>query len=220
MDWLSTNPEPLFEAGKFWEYSNTAYLVLALLVEEVGGEEFPVYAKKNVFEKAGMNETNFINLAKPIEFEERAGCYEKDSLGNWQRIDGFFMNGIMGDGAVYTSLNDYFEYDNALRNESILSTNAHKIIFKASSSLSSSKTIDSWPNKMIDDFSFLNRGEVSYAMGWFVTDDITMHTGGWYGTSTVVLREKNRPITITIFRNSDNSIDELIIKTYELVDTY
>ena len=75
-------------------------------------------------------------------------------------------------------------------------------------------------DKMIDDFSFLNKGEVSYAMGWFVTDDITMHTGGWYGTSTVVLREKNRPITITIFRNSDNSIDELIIKTYELVDTY
>ena len=214
LDWLSTNPKPLFEAGKGWEYSNTAYLVLALLVEEVSGEEFSLYTKKNVFEKAGMNETNFINLAKPIVFKERAGCYEKDSLGNWERIDGFFMNGIMGDGAVYTSLNDYFEYDNALRNESILSATTHKIIFKPSSSLS--------PNKMIDRFPFLNKEDasLSYAMGWFVTDDITMHTGGWYGTRTVVVRERNRPLTITIFSNSDSSFDELIIKTYELVDNY
>ena len=220
IDWLSTNPEPSFEAGKGWEYSNTAYLVLALLVEKVSGEEFTLYAKKNVFEKAGMNETNFINLAKPIEFKERAACYEKDSLGDWKRVDGYFMNGIMGDGAVYTSINDYFEYDKALRNESILSATTHKIITKPSSSVFPNLKLDHWAYDMIDGFTFLNMDELSYGMGWFLSDDITMHPGSWYGTSTVVVREKKRPITIAIFRNSNSSIEELIIRTRELVDNY
>ena len=218
LDWLSTDPKPLFAPGEGWEYSNTAYLVLALLVEEVSGEEFSMYAKKNVFEKAGMKETNFFNLAEPIEIRERAACYEKDSLGNWKKVDGYFMNGIMGDGAVYTSLNDFVQYDNALRSESILSTTTHKnIIFNVRSSVPRD-----WPseNKFIDRFPFLNKAEVKYSMGWFVTDEITMHTGGWYGTKTVVVRERNRPLTVTVFRNSDSSFDELIIKTYELVDNY
>jgi hypothetical protein len=73
---------------------------------------------------------------------------------------------------------------------------------------------------MIDGFSFLNKDELSYAMGWFVTEDIMMHSGSWYGTSTVVVREKKRPLTIAIFRNSNSSIEELIIKTRELVDNY
>ena len=106
LDWLSTNPKPLFEPGKGWEYCNTAYLVLALLVEEVSGEEFSLYAKKNVFEKAGMKNTNFYNLAKPIDIKERASCYEKDSLGNWKKVDGIFFNGILGDGAVYTQVHN------------------------------------------------------------------------------------------------------------------
>ncbi len=153
----------------------------------------------------------------PIEIKERAICYEKDSLGNWEKMDGIFFNGILGDGAVYTSLNDYLAYDNSLRKESILSTSSHNLIFTRSAPLPRD-----WPtaNTLIDRFPFLNKAKVSYSMGWFVTDDITMHTGGWFGTRTVVVRERNRPITITIFRNSDSSFDELIIKTYELVDNY
>jgi CubicO group peptidase (beta-lactamase class C family) len=214
LEWLSTNPKPSFAVGTNWEYSNTAYLVLALLVEKVSGEEFSNFAKNNVFATAGMKQTNYYNLAKPIEINDRAFCYEKDSLEMWKKVDGYFMNGILGDGAVYTSINDYFEYDQALRNKSILSADIHdNVMFKQSSTVPAS-------NRFIDRFPFLNKGIVSYSMGWFFTDDITMHTGGWYGTRTVVVRERNRPLTITIFMNSDSSFDELIIETYDLVTEY
>lgn len=135
LEWLATNPEPVFETGKDWEYSNTAYLVLALLVEKVSGEEFSDYAKRNIFDKAGMKETNYFNLAHPIEIKERAFCYEKDSLENWKKVDGYYMNGIMGDGAVYTSLNDYLKYDNTLRNNELFSKETQKLIFEPSSSV-------------------------------------------------------------------------------------
>ena len=56
--------------------------------------------------------------------------------------------------------------------------------------------------------------------GEILTDDIIMHPGSLFGTSTVVVKEKKRPVTIAIFRNSNSSIEELIIKTRELVDSY
>jgi CubicO group peptidase (beta-lactamase class C family) len=203
LDWLSTNPKPIFEAGKGWEYSNTAYIVLAQLVEKVSGEEFPFYAKKNVFEKAGMKETNYYNLANPIKIKERAYCYEKDSLGNWEKVDGYFMNGIMGDGAVYTSVDDYFEYDLALRKKSILSEETHDLIFKRSSTHQ------------------VNGEDRHYAMGWGVTDSTAVHTGGWFGTNTFTKRYLKKPLTIAIFMNRNTLFEsELIKKTDSLVLEY
>ncbi|MGB5371354.1 MAG: serine hydrolase domain-containing protein [Flavobacteriaceae bacterium] len=214
LDWLATDPPPLFQAGTKWEYSNTAYLVLALLVEKVSGQEFSAYAKKQVFDKAGMSRTNFYNLAKPIDIPERANCYEKDSLGAWSKVDGFFMNGIMGDGAVYSSLNDYFEYDRALRNKTIVSKASHELIFKPTSMV--------LPETAKYPFPFLKGADERYAMGWFVTDDFALHSGSWYGTRTMVVRDMGRPLTLAIFLNSDDADarTKLIEGTYSLVDDY
>ncbi len=214
LDWLATDPPPLFQAGTKWEYSNTAYLVLALLVEKVSGQEFSAYAKKQVFDKAGMSRTNFYNLAKPIDIPERAYCYEKDSLGAWSKVDGFFMNGIMGDGAVYTSVNDYFEYDRALRNKTIVSKASHNLIFKPTSMV--------LPEAAKYPFPFLKGADERYAMGWFMTDDFALHSGSWYGTRTMVVRDMRRPLTLAIFLNSDDADarTKLIEGTYALVDDY
>jgi len=203
LEWLSTNPKPIFEAGKDWEYSNTAYIVLALLVQKVSGEQFPIYAKKNVFEKAGMKETNYYTLANPIKIKERAYCYEKDSLGKWEKVDGNFMNGLMGDGAVYTSVEDYFKYYLALRKKSIVSKKTHSLIFKPSATYQ------------------VNKEDRQYAMGWVVTDSTAVHTGGWFGTNTFTKRYLNKPLTIAIFMNRNTLFkNKLIKKTDSLVLQY
>jgi len=203
LNWLSTNPDPVFEPGKKWEYSNTAYLMLALIVEESSGTEFSKYAKENVFMKAGMLRTNYFNLAQPIEVPERAYCYEKDSLGHFSMVDGFYMNGIMGDGAVYTSVNDYFKYDLALRNETIVSSKTHELIFKPSST------------HQVDGV------DRHYAMGWGVTDSTAVHSGGWFGTNTYVKRYLNRPLTFAIFMNRNTLWEnDLIGKADSLIVEY
>ncbi|WP_228851801.1 serine hydrolase domain-containing protein [Aegicerativicinus sediminis] len=219
LKWLETNPTPLFEPGDGWEYSNTAYLVLALLVEKVSGQEFSDYAKENIFNKAGMEHTNFYNLAKPIDIKERAYCYERDSLGNWVKVDGYYMNGILGDGAVYTSINDYLAYDKVLRNNILLSEESHKLIFKPSSTIEGE-----WPNTghdMIDLYPFNKGKKFGYGMGWIVTDDLAMHRGSWNGTRTMVVRKLDEPLTILLFMNNNSKLRELLlIETYDLVNNY
>lgn len=183
LEWLKTSPKRNFTPGSKWEYSNTAYLMLALIVENVSGMEFSHFAKTQVFERLGMNRTQYFNLAKPIEIPERSMCHGK-SYGTFKSVDGFFMNGVMGDGAVYTNLEDYLRYDQILRSDSILSEQVYELIWKPG-------TVP------VDD-------NVLYASGWFVDEkqEHTSHSGGWFGTSTYVYRGLKNGLTVVVFCNA------------------
>ncbi|MDW3191389.1 MAG: serine hydrolase domain-containing protein [Cytophagales bacterium] len=188
LDWLKTNPEAEFEPGTKWEYSNTAYLMLAVIVEKVSGTEFSQYAKTQVFERLGMNRTMYYNLARPVDIPERSMCHGRTN-GVYQGEDGFFMNGVMGDGAVYTNLEDYLRYDQVLRKDSILSKQVYDLIWKPG-------------DVAVSD-------DVNYASGWFVDTKMeeSSHSGGWVGTSTYVYRGLKNGITVAVFCNATNLLD-------------
>lgn len=213
LDWLATNPVPSFKSGEGWEYSNTAYIILALIVEKISGEEFSAYAKEHIFEKANMENTNFYSLANPIQIYERAFCYEIDSLKQWKKVDGYFMNGVMGDGALYTSVNDYFNYAIALRNNSIISSDLHDRLFERSK-------VTMPKDRPFFKFLEFAGQELYYTNGWFRNENLAFHSGSWFGTRTFVIYDLNRPLTIAVFLNS-NLIDKrnkLVNEIFRLVD--
>jgi hypothetical protein len=160
-----------------------------------------------------MKSTTFFNLAKPVETKERTFCYEEHSLGNWKTVDGFFINGVLGDDGVYTSIDDIYTYDNALQNQSIVSEEMYKLVFKPNSI--------ALP-KNVYQFSFLNNAEERYAMSWLVTEKIALHTGSWNGTRIIIVKEFERPLTIAIFLNfaSTDTRTKLIEETHRLIDEY
>ena len=54
---LAKEKMPLqFEPGKKWEYSNTAYMILASIIEKVSGQSFADFMAKNIFRHAMRNE--------------------------------------------------------------------------------------------------------------------------------------------------------------------
>jgi CubicO group peptidase (beta-lactamase class C family) len=211
LEWYMQNPPALFEAGTAWEYSNGGYNLLATLVEKVSGQNFERYAEEHVFALAEMGHSHYFNLAKPIDIPERANCYQQDSTGAWTQVDGNFLNGCVGEGAVYTSLMDFLSYDNHLRKRDILSPASHDLIFGSRTDLLNETP--SW-------LDFAEGRTFSYGMGWFVSDDIAYHTGGWHGTATMVMHELDRSLTIAIFRNSSDYFDGMMNKTYALTDAY
>ena len=204
LNWYANKNRTLVNPGDKYQYNNGIYEFIPSIVEKISGKDFAQFAKENVFTKAGMEKTNFFNLANPIEIEERAFCYEKDSSEHWRKVDGHYLNGLLGAGGVYTSVNDYFEYDLALRNNSIFSNKTHEIIFKPSSKTSTNPSDEKY-----------------YAMGWGVTDSTASHTGGWFGTNTWTKRYLDKPLTIAIFMNRNTLFDsDLIKKTDSLVLEY
>ncbi len=214
LDWLATNPTPVFKAGSKFQYCNTGYILLALLVEKVSGETFPSFVKRQIFEKVEMDNTTFYSFAQPVEITNRAFCYQKDSLGDWEKVDGNFMDGVMGGGGMYTSINDYYKYDLALQNKTIVSGNMHELIFKPGS--------PPLPGQESYQFSFLQGLEQYYGMGWFLTDKIALHGGSWNGARAMVVKHLKDPLTIAIFMNSGSTEirNELTEATYSIVKNY
>ncbi|TFG37532.1 MAG: hypothetical protein E4H44_05135, partial [Candidatus Aminicenantes bacterium] len=102
----------------------------------------------------------------------------------------------------------------ALRKKTIVSEASHDLIFKPSTMVL--PEADTYP------FPFLKGADERYAMGWFVTDDFALHSGSWYGTRTLVVRDLKRPLTIAVFLNSGDAEtrNELIEAAYPLIDDY
>lgn len=199
LNWYIDKNKKVGHTDKMFMYNNGTYELLPLVVEKVSGRKYPDFIKENVFDKAGMTRTIAYDLNNPVKIDERAAYYHKDSLGDWQKMDGHPLTGLFGAGGIYTSLDDYFKYDNALKNKTILNKELHDLIFKPTST------------------EILDNDKQDYAMGWFVTDSLAQHSGGWFGVNTFTRRYLNKPLTLVFFANRDDLDKELISLTDSIV---
>ncbi len=142
----------------------------------------------------------------------------KEKGKEWKKVDGYFMNGVIGDGAVYTSVNDYFQFDNALRNNSFIAKDLHLRIFEGDR-ISIPKTSGYY--SFFKKFHFVGK-ELYYTKGWFRNEHVAFHTGSWFGTRTFVIHDLQRPLTIAVFLNSNlaDNRNFLVNETYLLTNNY
>ena len=214
IDWYKKHDRKEFKPGEKFEYNNAAYELLASLIEKISGKEFTEYIKQNVLEKADMETSLFYNLSKPTQIPERAYCYEKDSTGTWQKVDGHYLNGIVGAGCLYTNLNDFVKYSSALRQRKILMTEIDSLLFQPVVEV----------KELADrDFYIIKESGSFYGMGWEVNETMAVHGGETFGAHSFVIYEFNRPLTIAIFMNSNSLFEtepNLLDETYKLTDKY
>ena len=212
MEWYANNNVIRFSPGTAFEYNNGTYATLAQIIEKVSGMRYEDYIKKYVFDKAGMIHSQFIDDADSSKIPEYAYRYEKDSLEQWQSVEGHPMDEVVGAGGIYLSLHDYAKYIEAIRHKTILNNQSHELIFKP---LSMNTELHS------EDLKILTGKESSYAMGWEVTDSLALSAGLWFGTNNFVIYEQKRPLTIVMLSNNDDFFKHrLVDKTYLIVNDY
>jgi CubicO group peptidase (beta-lactamase class C family) len=107
-------------------YSNSGFVLLALIVEEVSGEEFDDFLRKNIFEPAGMTSTFVFSKMDPQEVPEFAKGHEAGEDGRVRRAPAPDapprMRGLTyGDDDMVSTLDDMFAFDQALRSGRLLS---------------------------------------------------------------------------------------------------
>ncbi|MDT0270518.1 serine hydrolase domain-containing protein [Streptomyces sp. DSM 44915] len=54
---LALTQEPAFAPGTDWGYSNTNYLVLGMIIDEVTGEDFRTYVESTILDPLGLDDT-------------------------------------------------------------------------------------------------------------------------------------------------------------------
>jgi CubicO group peptidase (beta-lactamase class C family) len=103
---------PLFPAGTQFSYSNTAYALLALVVEKYSGQSYPAFLAANMFSPIGMSQSLAYIKGGPEPSQRALGYAQHD--GHWQERDQSSTSAVLGDGGIYSNLTDFAQWDRAL----------------------------------------------------------------------------------------------------------
>lgn len=169
-----------------YKYSNTNYVLLARIVEIVTGATFEDYLTKELFKPLGMTHSRVWNLvsSSPAFPGKTASIGRQGDL--FVELKPTYLDGVSGDGGVFSSANDLLLWDTFWSNE-VLMTNAEKTVAFTKPVLANGKTSD-------------------YGFGWLIKDKFVAHDGSWLGARTIILRYTNNRGFIALLDNSSNEL--------------
>jgi CubicO group peptidase (beta-lactamase class C family) len=104
--------QPLdFTPATKWNYSNTGYILLGMLIEKLSGQSYAEFLRSNIFQPLGMNDSGYDRETDILK--GRASGYQiKDGrLANADFID---MSIPFSAGGIYSTVEDMFRWNEAL----------------------------------------------------------------------------------------------------------
>ena len=197
LEWLNgTSPEAA--PGVAFEYNNTNYALLALVIERTSSSSYEEYLRRRLFRPAGMRDVQVMD-----EHAERiAGAVTGYATEGGLR-ESSLPSEITGDGNVFTSLDDMINWTRALDGDAILGAEAKRYL---------------WANGTLDDGTPIDADEEGYGCGWVVAPDGSgaWHSGSWYGTAAFIARRHRDGLWVVVLSNDEDADVQAI--GHELVD--
>ena len=108
-----------YEPGKGWSYSNTAYVLLSLVVQEVSGMPFGDYLRERIFAPLNMEHTFMGGYGSKNQLVA-TGCKPREGGEGWREVKPILEASTYGAGGVLTTLNDWALWDDALSDGRLL----------------------------------------------------------------------------------------------------
>jgi CubicO group peptidase (beta-lactamase class C family) len=116
---------PEFPAGTKYAYTDTGYTLLATIVAIVSGQSFADFLKANIFDPLGMKHTIAYDACLPARHKLVQGYLEEE--GQFERWDYPLLT--VGDGGLFSTLDDLFLWDQVLNTERLVPKAALKRAF-------------------------------------------------------------------------------------------
>ena len=108
-----------FTPGSQYSYSNSAYAILAVLVEQLSGQSFPKFLQDNIFAPLDMSNTvAFVDGVTTVP--NRSYGYSVSDAGV-EFTDQSAWSAVLGDGGIYSSVEDLIKWDRALYDNGLIS---------------------------------------------------------------------------------------------------
>ena len=200
LDYLrNSQPAADFLPGEKFAYSNTGYVVLASLIERVGGQSFGEFIRQRLFEPLGMNDSQVYRRRYEKRRVERfvpgyvwdgAQYVIPDSLADYAFV--ITLDGIYGDGMVNSTLDDLYRWDRALARGELLDT---ALLFRSGMTTAGDTT----------EYGFGQGVSRIPTYGYTIS-----HSGGWPGVATYIYRFPETDRVLIFLRNDDGGRDPRI----------
>lgn len=183
-------PSPYYQPDVIFHYTNINYALLASVVERVTGQPFDEFMKEEVFGPLGMEHSYIYTLRG----QERLKTYMDTKVQGHdiyrsgpQRVQDDYLNGVMGDKMMYSTVEDLYKFSIVLENGTFLPDSIQREAFAPGS--------PDWKN-----------GD-NYGFGWRLSEGhpgTVFHFGWWKGYRSFFIRDLERGRTLILLTNTDN----------------
>ena len=206
-----------FVPGTSWSYSNSGYVLLGLIVEKASGKTYGEFLRDRILAPLKMNHTVVFQKGKN-QVVNRAFGHSKENSA-LKETDQSSTSATLGDGGIYSNLEDLTRWDDALQYYILLNKKEFQPALVPVKLNDGSEPY--WPKEANDDN--LHPGKpVSYGFGWFLDPypidtgehKRMWHTGSTMGFRTVIERfTEGDGLTIIILSNrTDLDPENLALK--------
>lgn len=187
--------DPLIaKPGTKFHYSTYGYTLLGCVLEGASSENYVDYVKENVFEPAGMEETQANNFFAVIQHRSR--WYHKDKAGVVQNAGVLDSSYKIPGGGLISSADDMARFEIAILANKLLKPATREVMWTRQKAVDGSQT--------------------GYALGWGTQKKyglaLVEHTGGQQGTSTSIILVPERRAGIIVLANMDG-VDSAALST-------
>ncbi len=173
-----------FPAGTRWNYSNTGYVMLGIVMTRVAGQPYYEYLRERIFTPAGMPTIRVITESDVVP--DRARGY-LPVPGGWEHAAWVAPRlNTTADGSMLLSLRDMIAWHEAVRSRSVLRE-------------------ESWARILAP--MTLNSGRsYPYGFGWFLGEAggraMQEHGGAWQGFVTQFTRFSDDDLAVVVLSNA------------------
>jgi CubicO group peptidase (beta-lactamase class C family) len=192
-------PGKYYQAGKRFSYSNTNFVLLAMIIEKVTGTPFPQFMQQKFFSPLQMKHTFVFTLA---DMGRVISSYNYNNTV-W---DNDFLEGTYGDKNVYSTPRDLLKWDQALYTDQLIRKSLMDTAFTPYSNERPSVHNYGLGFRMLN----LRNGK-----------KVIYHFGRWHGFNSAFARLTEEKATIIILGNKFNrNIYSVAHKAYDLFGNY
>lgn len=173
-----------FDPGEKWAYSNSNYLVLTAIVEEMSGKSYEEFLTENIFKPLGMANTGIDQ--SDVILKNRASGYSPSSKGI---VNAEYVNMAIpqGGGALYSTTGDLLKWQRGLFGGQILAPESVATFVKP--------------------FHLEAIKDAKYASGVLIEDSEEgksyWHGGGIEGFNAWLAHDPEKNITVAVLANQN-----------------
>ncbi len=200
LDYIISNKNKILleKPNEVFNYSNTNYMLLALVIEKATGMSYSTYLTQTFFNPLRMNDTYVLNSNN---FANAKKSYYKSG----KKYDLRFLDLIYGDKGIYSSTIDLKRWDSALVEGRFFSNSTLNAAFNSTSNSTNFTS--------------------NYSLGWKKIKsssgkEIIYHNGWWAGNRSLLIRLINEKVVIVVLSNNNFTNISEVRKLCDLFGDY